>query len=172
MAFPAILAAILPALIGGAASMAAADKNAKGPGQSPLPAAGGAPNPSAQSVFGTGLPGLVDQQPVQPTIGQYIDPGLAAVMAQGPPKPEAAKVPEPQKGTSNPGVGDVLAQVPEALAMVAPLLAMAQNQPRKTLTPVGAQGGGHSGQMVQGFNLPQRRTIGELLTSLPRPRYG
>lgn len=147
--------------------------------QTAQPAGGGTQR--AESVFGAGQqtrtsgpPQTVDPQSFSPTgIGQTLmmgtqQPQLPGIYdeSQGPAKPLVQQPPKKKE----PGIGDVLSQAPEALAAIAPLL---MNQPqRPQALVIGAQGGGQGGSMVPGFNLPKRTTIGELLNSLPRPRYG
>lgn len=177
----------IAALIGMAGQMMAqnqAAKNAPGPAQTAAPAQGGG-NTSAANVFTQNVPDTTQGPPKPVEVNQFSSPGIGAALASAPAAPGATTMYDPNAGPAKPMPGTaggttgmdwskVLAQAPEALAMIAPLLS--QQPQRKSTSVLGAQGGGAGGSVVPGFGLPtqgmRRPTIGELLQSLPRAKYG
>jgi len=64
-------------------------------------------------------------------------------------------------------VGDLLASIPEALALAAPLLGLVDEDKRKQTAPVSGASG--QNQYAGAFGaLPKPPTLGELLASMPR----
>lgn len=186
----AAMSALFAALATIGSTVAANEAAPKPAGNLVTPQAqGGAKTPAASSVFGTGLPQTSTPAPPGVSLGQFIDPMVMKTAMTPGTNPGAFDAnagpahPMPGEGTpqapsaaptkgATPGIGDTLSQIPQALATIAPLLGLGQQQQRRQSVVLPAQGGGHGGEMVQGFNLPHRTTIGELLASLPRPRYG
>lgn len=121
-----------------------------------------------------------------------IDEAAKVLAAQGPPPTvalEPAKVPNPPPqvgaaGTPQPGpippptppadpgkppasIGEILAASPQAIAAVANLLGLNQQEGGTRPAPVA---GGGLGSVVSGFQLPQTPDIGQLLAQIPRLR--
>lgn len=168
MAWPAVVGAIAAALSALASAKGAFDPP-ENKSTTPVPAQGGGGGP-AQDVFQSGVPnkqtkapGKVGFEPTPIDIGAIIN-----------------SVPQPTLktkdiGTGGATVGEVLAATPDALQALSAILSLGQKPQRDRPTVIGAQGGGAGGQIVPGFGLPpapQRRSIGDLLNSLPRARYG
>ncbi len=119
---------------------------------------------TAKALAAQGPPPTVPLQPaqppapVQPPVGA---PGGGAgppVSRQGTGAPAAA----PPKS-----IGEILAASPEALASVANLLGLNQQDGGTRPAPVA---GGGLGAVVPGFQLPQVPAIGQLLAQIPRLR--
>ncbi len=141
----------------------------------------------AQSVFGTNVPDRQSAPITDPTVKQFTPASLIGSLLQ----PSAATADKDLGAAANAQVGNpigsngpitgkpggmdwktVMQGIPEAMAVIGPMLMDRQQRP--TVLP--AQGGGQGGSVVPGFGLPtqgmRRPTIGELLNALPRPRYG
>lgn len=185
MAFPAFIIPLITAALSAGAAVYSAENQPKPAGNLKTPdPAGAAPN-DASSVFAVNTPGKggmtpgpINQQWSPDSLFQMIlagqQPGSGVLRPQdAAPPPVAAPAPQkaPTPATAGPKGSEVMQAIPEALAAIAPLLAMAGQDRRGQVHVVGAQGGGAGGSLVPGLNLPQRRSVGELLASLPRPRY-
>lgn len=98
--------------------------------------------------------------PTTPSQGAPTPPASTPEGGTPPPQqPSQQPAPPPQ-----PSIGEILMASPQALASVANLLGL--NQQDRTITaPIP---GGTAGQVVPGFNLPQQNNIGALLAQLPR----
>lgn len=173
MAIYTLLAALGSALI----TSGKDEVNQQIPGQ----AQGSSPGSSAQSIFSQQQP-TPKAQPLGP-----IDPGqndqLATTLAllgdapkapTQPSNPSSATPTSPTAPTGNPAtpaaakqpsVGEILAASSQALGQLAPLFF---NQGNKKTIVTGGAAGGPQGQVVQGFQLPQRQTLGQILAGLPR----
>jgi len=119
---------------------------------------------AAQILAAQGPPPVVPLEPAQP-VGPPISragsgPVGPPVSRQGAATPPAA----PQKS-----IGEILAASPEALAAVANLLGLNQQQGDGGTRPAPVAGGG-LGSVVPGFQLPQAPAIGQLLAQIPRLR--
>jgi len=66
-------------------------------------------------------------------------------------------------------IGDLIASIPEALAIAAPLLGLGPDQNRKQTAPT-AGGGGMNPYATSMGALPRPPSLGELLAALPRMR--
>lgn len=85
----------------------------------------------------------------------------------GPPAPASPGVPATTAPVT-PSIGEVLAATPSALANVAHLLGIGQDQgTREIPAPIP---GGTAGRVVEGFALPQQMNLGAILSQIPRFR--
>lgn len=166
--------AIYGALISAAAQILTSGKN-KVNEQVPGTPQGGSAGGTAQSIFSQQQP-APQAQPLTPVAGDTNDQ-LATTLALLGDAPKAdKKAPAPAAATPTTGnagpntpkkeasIGDILAASSQAIGNLAPLL-FPQN--RKTIV-TGPVAGGQGGQLVQGFQLPQRQTLGQILAGLPR----
>jgi len=164
----------LPLIIAGlsaAGSVAGAMKGGD-KGQTAAPAAGGGTsgaNPMAD-FFSENVPGPEEYGPPKP-----VAPIPSEAMAK--PAPMATEKLEPIDMASLPKrreevgkdqeVGDLLASIPEALALAAPLLGLMDEDKRKQTAPVSGAAG--QNQYASAFGaMPKPPSLGELLASLPR----
>ena len=156
-----IIASILSAA-SAANSLANPPSSPNQPGQAPI----GTQNASAglNNNFSLPSPGpMAGAQQLGSLMSRSTTTPLQAPPAREPKDPPKPPPEEKPKETS---VGDVLAQVPQALATIQSLFGD-QGGPGKRPAPAP---GGTAGQVVQGFQLPQRDTIGQLLAAIPRFR--
>lgn len=165
----AYIGAAAVAAIGGVA----AAKNMPGApaASTPIAAAGSGGQSAAQNVFAQNVPqkAIAAPTPVAPPASD-VGTILASATSKAGSEPNKAPTTDAPANAPPSKAGDVLKALPAALADVAPLLALFQPNSGKQLGIIGAQGG-PQGQVVPGFNLPGRPTIGELLNSIPRARY-
>lgn len=96
--------------------------------------------------------------PMPTTAGEKKDP-----YAEGPPKPSE----DPLAAQQGDDIGRLLASLPEAIALAAPLLGLGQ-QPQQRPGQILPPTGGPQGQMAMAG--PQRQSIGQVLANLPRLR--
>lgn len=87
--------------------------------------------------------------------------------------PTSAQNPQPAQGAGQDGapeteIGDILAALPEAIAVASELLGLNQQQQVRPAPTAGSAS--NPGQLVQGFGLPQGMSLGDLLAALPRMR--
>ena len=193
----AVLIALIQAAAMAGTAAYTANNTPKMPGKTDVVPAQGGGTSKAENVFSINTPQKAGATPA-PVAPPPNDPMISQLLAIGPPKPGESTGPQgapakladlsytpgpngdpysagpPAPAGAGQGVNwsDTLKAVPGALATIAPLLAMAQQQRGGYSHVVGAQGGGAGGNMVQGLNLPRRQSMAEILANLPRPRYG
>ncbi len=165
---------ILSAIGTGNALLSSEDILEETPG--PVPG-GGQGQDNLQALLQASQP---TQTPGAPDVPTLTGPVAAATKAaQAVPKTKVTTPPELKgpsgrgggtpKGTEEgPGVGQVLAAVPEALAAVAPLLGLTETRQfsQRPAPVAGGQPGRLVGQFAQTFG-PQNLDIGRLLAQLP-----
>jgi hypothetical protein len=168
---PATWVALISAIIGGASTLS---NNPKVSQQVPVGSQGGpqggtgaptwshggnGPVPKGNNIGASGMP-IIDMEKLMPP-AQKVAPVQQPepVQIQG---AAAKRMPEYS-------VGDVLGGISSGMAAAAPLLGslFAPNNQDKRMIPVS---GGPQGQMVQGLNLPQRVSLGEILSLIPQVR--
>lgn len=153
---PATIAA-LGTLLGGMGSLFGGSKQVV---QQAAPVAGGVQNPMSFQ-----LPQKM-QKP-QTNLDKELDM-LAQMIASA---TAAANPSQPQPEQKEQGkFQQMLTQLPGADSPIWALLGLTDSQDsRQSPAPIA---GGPQGQLVQGFNMPQRQGIGSILASIPRANYG
>lgn len=127
--------------------------------QTAAPAAGGQANPG--SAFQ--LPRKMEMP--QANLEKELD-ALAEMIATA----TAQAAPSQPQGQQKGKFQDLLTQLPPANSPIWALLGLgAEEEKRSQPAPIA---GGPQGQLVQGFNMPQRQGIGSILASIPRANYG
>lgn len=106
-------------------------------------------------------------KPNEQAVSNTADEIIGQIIAGAPTGTEATK-PDAKKTST----GDILSASAAALAnpVIANLLGL--GPPPEKRVVMGSPSGGPQGSVIQGFNLPQRGRIGDILSSIPRAPYG
>lgn len=180
----AVAVPIITALIAAAAQVASQPNGTNTLQTAAQPGAGATPNNQQPSPFSMANaapePGQADVAPpdqIQPpaqnvpqnaTIGDI----LAATPTQAQQAPQNAGAAAAPTNGSQPTSQQIMEGIGAALRnpAVLQMLGFGPHDQRVTVLPAAA--GSHGGQLVPGYNLPGHVSIGEILNSLPRARYG
>lgn len=144
-----------------------------GPTNVPAPVAGGGvmqgQDPLAQLFMQLSMP---RQQELAPGQGVLVAPPATPAVGNSPTVPLSSGGDQQQQKTKKKGagdneIGDILAALPEAIAIASDLLGLNTQDARMIAPPAGGGGGGG---LVQSLQAPRPQNLGDILNSIPRVR--